>query len=160
VFSKIENAKRAVHLLREAGFHTEQITVVCSDETKEQHFREFEHQHPAGHAAPAAAAAGGSIGATVGGLAAGALGVAVGGPAFVVLGGAGLITGGLVGSFLGAMLTRGVDKEAADFYDQAVQKGKLLVVAEAQEPDAEQQLVQAEHAIATAGVEPLPLTEG
>ena len=82
------------------------------------------------------------------------------GPAFAVLGGAGLITGGLVGSFLGAMATRGVEKEAANFYDQAIQSGKLLVVVEDHGEGAADRLLEAERLFAQAGAEPLPLREG
>jgi hypothetical protein len=138
----------------------EQITVVCSDETKERHFRQYERQQPAGHNAPAAAAAGSTLGATIGGAATAALGLAVGGPAFAVLGGAGLITGGLVGGFLGAMLTRGIEKEAANYYDQAVQSGKLLVVVDDREENAPERLARAEQVLSDSGAEPLALPEG
>jgi hypothetical protein len=84
----------------------------------------------------------------------------VGGPAFAVLGGAGLITGGLVGSFLGAMLTRGLEKEAANYYDQAVQDGKLLVVVEDHGAGAADRLLKAECLLAAAGAEPVSLPEG
>ena len=160
VFVDVENTRRAINSLMTAGFSPEQITVVCSDETKERHFKRFEHQQPAGKNTPAAAAAGGSIGAAAGGIAAAALGMAVGGPAFAVLGGAGLITGGLVGSFLGAMATRGLEKEAANFYDQAVQSGKLLVVVEEHHGDSTARLAKAERLLSEAGAEPMPLPEG
>ena len=160
VFAEVDSARRAVNALLAAGFSPEQITVVCSDENKERHFKRFEHQQPAGKNTPAAAAAGGSIGAAAGGIAAAALGIAVGGPAFAVLGGAGLITGGLVGSFLGAMATRGLEKEAANFYDQAVQSGKLLVVVEDLHGDSAARLTQAERLLSEAGAEPMPLPEG
>jgi len=160
VFGRVADASQAVNALLVAGFTPEQITVVCSDEVKEAHFKRFEHQAPAGKNAPAAAAAGASLGAAMGGAATAALGVAVGGPAFAVLGGAGLITGGLVGSFLGAMLTRGVEKEAANFYDQAVQSGKLLVVVEDHTAGAAKRLLDAERLLAGAGAEPMQLPEG
>src|SRR4029079_10492339 len=110
-----------------AGFQKEQITVICSDDTKERYFREFEHQEPAGSHTTAAAATGGAIGATIGGGAAGAVGVATGGLPLLVAGGVGLMAGAVWGGFLGAMMTRGLEKEAANYYDQAVQGGKLLV---------------------------------
>jgi hypothetical protein len=160
VFERLDATQRAVQSLLGAGFSAEQITVVCSDETKERHFKQFERQQPAGRNAPASAAAGGTLGAALGGAAAAAVGIAVGGPAFVVLGGAGLITGALVGGFLGAMLTRGMEKEAANFYDQAVQSGKLLVVVEDHHDGAESRLAKAERLLAAAGAEPLPLSEG
>ena len=160
VYSQVESARRAVQSLLSAGFAVEQITVVCSDEAKERFFKPFEHQQPAGKNTPAAATAGGTVGAALGGIATAALGVAVGGPALAVIGGAGLVTGGLVGSFLGAMLTRGLEKEAANYYDQAVQRGKLLVVVEDHHPDAQQRLARAEQLLAAEGADPLELPEG
>ena len=133
---------------------------MCSDENKERYFREFEHQDPAGSHTPAAAATGGALGATLGGIAAGAVGAATGGLPLIVAGGIGLMAGAVWGGFLGAMMTRGLEKEAADYYDQAVQAGKLLVTVEQQSPDQRPTLAEAEAQLAAAGAEPLPLTEG
>jgi hypothetical protein len=162
VFNTARAAHGAVQALLSAGFSREQITVVCSDEEQEQEFRAFEHQQPAGTNTPAAVATGGGLGAAIGGVAAGAAagaaGIATGGLPLLIAGGAGLMTGGVLGSFLGAMMTRGVEKEAADFYDQAVTEGKLLVAIEVH--DNEGALARAERILATAGALPLPLAEG
>jgi hypothetical protein len=158
VYADVDSARRAVTSLLEAGFTRDQITVVSSDETKERYFRKFEHQKPAGSNAPAAVTAGGSLGAAIGGLAAVAGGIALGGIPLLVIGGSGLLTGGVVGGFLGAMLSRGFEKSAANYYDQAVQRGKLLVAVEDHGPSAPQSLGRAERILAAAGAEPpLPL---
>jgi hypothetical protein len=68
--------------------------------------------------------------------------------------------GGVLGGFVGAMMTRGVEKEAANFYEQALRKGEILVVAEAHGERATQSLAKAEEALAKAGAKPLPLPEG
>src|SRR4249920_2603683 len=68
VFDSVDDARRAVQGLLSAGFTREHITVVCSDETKERNFREFEHQEPAGTFTPSATIAGATIGALLGGL--------------------------------------------------------------------------------------------
>jgi hypothetical protein len=159
VFADLRAAERSVAALLEVGFSAEEITVICSDETKERHFREFEHQHPAGKHTPLAAAAGGALGASLGGVTL-AAGLATGGVPLIIVGGAGMMTGGLLGGFLGAMLTRGVEKEVANFYDQEVTDGNLLVAVECHRPDAEVLLVRAEHILSEAGAEPLPLPEG
>lgn len=160
VFSSVAAADRAVHQLLEAGFTQNQITVVCSDEAKERHFRQFEHQEAAGANAPAAATAGGAVGAAFGGATALAAGIAAGGLPLAIIGGAGVLTGGVVGSFVGAMLTRGIEKEAADFYDQAVEQGRLLVTVERPDNEPGPSLERAEELLASAGAEPLPLVEG
>jgi hypothetical protein len=159
VFSTVEAAEDAVHRLLAAGFRKEQITVICSDDTKERYFREFEHQEPAGSNTPAAAATGSAIGATVGAAAAGAVGVATGGLPLLVAGGIGLMAGAVWGGFIGAMLTRGIEKEAANFYDQAVQEGKLLITVE-QHASEHPTLADAERIFAEAGAEPISLPEG
>jgi hypothetical protein len=161
VFRDATSARLAVNNLLAAGFTRDEITVICSDEAKEQHFKEFEHQKPAGTNTPMAMAVGSSIAAGLGGITV-AAGLAAGGLPLVIVGGAALMTGGVVGSFLGAMLTRGTEKEASDYYDQAVLEGKLLVAVECHTEDAERRLARAEQILDQAGseAEPLPLPEG
>jgi len=160
VFSTVPATEEAVRRLLTAGFRKEQITVICSDDTKERYFREFEHQEQAGVNTPAAAATGGAIGATVAGAATGAIGVATGGLPFLVAAGIGIMAGAVWGGFIGAMLTRGMEKEAANFYDQEVQRGKLLVTVEEHDPAHRPTLADAERILASAGAEPLALPEG
>ena len=40
VFGSVDGADRAVHGLLDSGFTKDEITVICSDETKERFFRE------------------------------------------------------------------------------------------------------------------------
>jgi hypothetical protein len=160
IYATVRDAERAVEGLLAEGFSKEQITVVCSDEHKERHFKAFEHQEPAGTNTPAAAAVGGTIGAALGGLSAVAAGAATGGLALVVAGGAAAWAGGVLGGFLGAMMTRGTEKEPADYYQQAVRRGDLLVAVEVEGPQADVALARAERIFAETGAAPLPLTEG
>ena len=44
IFSDVASADKAVHGLLAAGFTAEEVTVLCSDREKENHFREYEHQ--------------------------------------------------------------------------------------------------------------------
>lgn len=159
VFTTVSQAQNAIKRLLAAGFTTDQIAVVCSDENKDRYFQEFHQEDPSGSNTPAAAATGGAIGATLGGVAAGAVSIATGGLSLIVLGGVGLMAGAIWGSFLGAMMTRGLEKEAADFYSQAVQAGKLLVTVENKGND-HPPLTKAEEIFAAAGAEPLALSEG
>jgi hypothetical protein len=160
VFDTLESAEHAVSKLRESGFSDEEITVVCSDEVKEKHFKQNEHQQPAGTNTPAATVIGGTVGASLFGLTTFALGAATANVPLMVAGGWGIWTGGILGGFVGAMMTRGIEKEAANFYDQAVVAGKILVVAEDHGPRSAQRLLQAEYALHTAGAEPVALPEG
>ena len=160
VFDSIDDARKAVHALLGAGFSNEQITVVCSDETKEKYFSEFEHQHPAGTYTPSATIAGGTIGAVLGGLTVVASAIATGSLALWAAGPITAWAGGVAGGLVGAMMTRGVEKELANFYQQAVVSGQILVAAEAHGPDADRKLAAAAQVLSDAGAKPLPMNEG
>jgi hypothetical protein len=160
VFSSIDAARSAVRALTAAGFSASNITVVCSDETKERYFHEFEHQEPAGTFTPAATIAGGTIGAVVGGLAVVASALATGSVALWAAGPISAWAGGVAGGLVGAMMTRGVEKELANFYQQAVVNGQILVAAEDHGPESGKHLAQAARILSDAGAQPLPLAEG
>jgi hypothetical protein len=69
-------------------------------------------------------------------------------------------SGGVVGGLVGAMMTRGVDKELANYYNQSVLEGKILVAAECHGPNSEARQARAAQILADAGAEPIALTEG
>lgn len=163
IFTEIKETDIAVKKLLDAGFTTEEITVVCSDTTKERYFREYDHQDHAGRNVPVAAGIGGAVGLTLFGLTAAAAGIMTGGVALVVAGGTGMWTGTVVGGLVGAMMTRGFEREVADFYDQAVVTGDILVAVEPHGSTAaenESQLSAAESIFRAAGARPLPLSQG
>jgi hypothetical protein len=162
VFARVAQADRAVAELLEAGFRRDQISVICPKCGPGQ-FPDLEHVDPAGGHAAKAAAGGSAIGAVLGGLATiagltatGGLGLLAAGPLLAGMGG-----GAVAGGFIGAMLTRGLEPEVADFYDQALQRGRILVAVEPEPgPDEERRLAEAERAFEAAGAEPIPLREG
>lgn len=160
VFYSIDDARRAVHSLVEAGFTRDHITVLCSDETKRRYFGEFDHQQPAGTHTPTAAIAGGTIGAVVGGLTVVASALATGSLALWAAGPISAWAGGVAGGLVGAMMTRGVEKELANFYQQAVVNGQILIAAEDHGPNCQLQLTKAAKILAEAGAKPLPMSEG
>ncbi len=160
VFSSVEKAHQAVGNLLKAGFTKDQITVVCSDKHREKLFQEFEHQDPAGTTTPEKAIAGGAIGAAIGGAAVLLSAIATGGIAFLIAGGVIVASATTFGTLVGAMMSRGVEKELANFYDQEVEKGKLLVAAEDHGPHAAAHLIQAERILAEADAIPMKLPEG
>jgi hypothetical protein len=163
IFIEIAETATAVKKLLDAGFTTAEITVVCSDDTKERYFREYEHQDQAGRNVPVAAGIGGAVGMTLFGLTAVAAGLVTGGAAFVVAGGTGMWTGTVVGGLVGAMMTRGFEREVANFYDQAVITGDILVAVEPHGANADEnakRLLTAESIFREAGAKPLPLAHG
>ena len=159
VFPDIPAADRVVEKLLQAGIRPEELSVVCSNEVVQQHFKAFHHEDPAGEHTPKMAAGGSAIGAAIGGLAIAGATLATGGVALVAAGGLALVTGGVVGGLVGAMINRGVEDELANFYDQAVQKGKILVAVEV-EKDESEKLATADRIISENGAELLPLREG
>jgi hypothetical protein len=67
---------------------------------------------------------------------------------------------GVAGGLVGAMMTRGVEKELANYYQQAVLDGMILVAVDSTIPDREQQLTTAAHIFLSAGAKPIELPEG
>jgi hypothetical protein len=124
VFSTISKADEAVAGLLSAGF------TKGSDRAKDGHFREYEHRHPAGTNAAMAAATGGAIGSMLGGLAALGSTVATGGVGILVAGPIFAATGAVAGGLVGAMMSRGVEREVANYCDQAVSRGMILARAD------------------------------
>jgi hypothetical protein len=160
VFDSISQVDRVLEALLNADFTQQEISVLCSDPAGEAHFREFEHQRPAGTNVPAAATAGSVIGAAIGGLAAVAGLVTTGGIAVLAAGGIAAWAGGVVGGLIGAMMTRGVEKELANFYDQALTAGKILVAVEDPTPRHAPRLAEAERIFAEHGSQAMALPEG
>jgi hypothetical protein len=162
IFDSVSQADSAVEELLRAGFTPEQVTVICSEQAVQQHFKQFEHQDPAGTNTPAAALTGGACGAALAGVATVALATiaSLGGIALLAAGGIALWGGGVVGGLVGAMMTRGVEKELANYYDQAVSRGQILVAAEQEDPNRQAMLARAAEIFARHGVDSLPLREG
>jgi hypothetical protein len=161
VFDDLATADAAVVRLLNAGFAKSEIVVVAPRALKD-HFGELHAAEPGGEHAGRTATAAGTIGGLIGGIIAAAALIGTGGGALIVAGplvaasSAGIIAGG----FIGAMMSRGFDKEAATFYDQAVRGGKILVGVQYEGSDQRDRLATAERVLHEAGAEPLPLREG
>ena len=158
VFTNEDDAARAVRELIAAGFSSEEVTVICSDKNVERRFERFHHQDQAGDHTPEAAMTGGLMGATLGGLTAIGL-VASGGTALLAAGGF-VAFGGIAGSLIGAFMTRGMEKELADYYDQAVVQGNILVAAERKDENAGASLAEAARILEANGAHAVALPSG
>lgn len=157
VYITVADAKRAVTGLLAAGFTKDEITVMCANEKKEAQFQEFEHQEPAGKHAGDASLAGAVIGAGLGALTVLTGVIATGGLGLLAAGAIAAAGGSAGGTFVGAMLTRGVEKELADFYDQELTGGNILVAVEVHGPDAQVRLATASCVLDEAGAKPISL---
>jgi hypothetical protein len=156
VFRDVQVVEEVTRKLLETGFTREQISVLCSEDAKERHFREFEHEEPAGTHTPEDAARGGAAGALFGGLVTIGVATAAGLP-LLAAGPSFLIGGAVAGGFIGAMRSRGEEGALADFYDQALTRGDLLVAVEDDKPGSHLRLQQAEQIFADAGAASFPL---
>lgn len=159
IFGSVRNAIQVVHELTELGYTKKHIAVICSDETKEKHFSKFEEESTGEDHTKNFLKTGSEVGALVGGLTA-LTGVVTMGGAAVLAAGVVLtsaVTGGIVGGLVGLMMTRGVDKQEADFYDRAVTEGKILISVEDESENAEANLAKVEWIFEKHGVEPVEL---
>lgn len=159
VFTNALAAEQALRGLLAVGFEAKQLSVLCSDEAVTHHFHKYDHQRPAGTFTPSAALAGSTLGALLGGGAVIASAIATGGLGLLATGGIAAWGGGVLGGLVGAMLTRGVEKEAANFYDQSLREGNILVIAEAGDHEI-RRLQMAEDVFVLAGAKPLALSTG
>jgi hypothetical protein len=160
VFNNPSQAARAIDALLNAGFAKDEISVLCSDERREELFADFPNPPlPEDHLREAVVT-GGAIGAGIGGIAAATAATAAG-IGIIAMGpiGLALAAGAVAGGFIGAMTTRGFTKEMADYYDQAITRGKVLVAVD-DERDNTPRLRTAEKIFAEAGAEPMPLRAG
>src|SRR6185436_19481381 len=130
LFKTRSGAERAVENLVDYGFSREDISLLMSDATRG---REFALQMAT--KAPEGAAAGATIGGAIGAIAAGlvVLGVLVvpglalvaAGPLVATL--AGLGAGAAAGGVAGALIGLGLPEHEAKFYNEAIEKGGILV---------------------------------
>jgi hypothetical protein len=125
------SARRLVNELQQAGFSSSEISVVCSQESCEREFAEFVHEHPAGSQTGDALENAG-MGALGLGTAAALAGILTAGGAAIMAVGA-FAGVALAGTFASMMMTRGAEKELADYYDQAITRGKIIVAVETQD---------------------------
>lgn len=157
IFSTVDQTRSVLNQLHDAGFSWDEVSVVCSDETKEEMFPESVQKEPASHNASKMMDAAGAGLLGIGGAAVIAAMLSTAGTAVMILGAfAGVAAGG---TFTALMATRGFESEATDYYEQAVQEGKILVAVEV-DPDqenSEERLQRATQIIDDAGAESLRL---
>src|SRR5436190_1547889 len=107
VFRSVAQADKAVRNLLAAGFAKEQVSVICSDKVREKHFKDLPTPEPGGTHTMENIAAGGVVGATIGGLALATTALVTGGVSLLAAGSILMGGGALAGSFTGAMASRG-----------------------------------------------------
>lgn len=157
VFSEIASAQALIRKLEEHNFSWKDISVLSSDENVKKMFPTPAQQPGSNeHAQTALNTAGvGLLG----------LGTAALATALVSSTGIGLLAMGIFtgvaagGTFASVMIGRGFDSEATDFYEQAVEAGKILVVVHVagDNEEAEERRRLASSLIEEAGAEAIQL---
>lgn len=151
VFERITDAQLALEQLSRAGFRRDQVSLICPQCEPEDGLGIERPLAPSEHATRGALGGSGA-GAFLGGLVA-LLGITTAGGAPLVAAGAlalGAGGGAVAGGLIGAMLGRGADEDAGDFYDQALERGNVLVAVEKASPE---RLAEARTLLAAAGGE-------
>lgn len=139
VFKSRPAAAEAVDELINAGFSTDDVSVLMTDETRGREFGIEEHSK-----APEGAAAGGAVGGTIGAIAAGlaatgvvaapGIGLVAAGPIVASLAGAG--AGAATGGVTGALAGLGFKEHEAKLYADTVEEGSILIGVEAHDDRA------------------------
>lgn len=162
VFNRVKDVDRAIDRLLRFSFRADQLTVVTSEETIKQHFADFQHEQPGGTNAPLGAIAGSTIGAALlGGMTLLTLSLTPG-VGLAVAAGWSAGAGGVIGGFVGAMASRGTEKETSEFYAQSLLPGQILLAVECHEQDGdpEANLAVAEQVFEEMHRESVALPEG
>lgn len=130
LFKTRSGAERAVDNLVNDGFPREDISLLMSDATRG---REFALQMAT--KAPEGAATGATVGGALGAIAAGlvvlgviaipGLAIVAAGPVIATL--AGLGAGAAAGGLAGALIGLGIPEHEAKFYNEAIEKGGILL---------------------------------
>ncbi|TWU27676.1 hypothetical protein [Bythopirellula polymerisocia] len=159
VYKTLAKAETAFRSLQEASFTAKELTVICSNEQQQKHFPN-QVAKEGDPTSTNAAATGSALGGLIGGVTAVAGLATIAGIPVVVAGAlASALTGGVVGGLTGMMIDRSFDQEAADYFDQAVSEGKILIAVEPEDANPER-LSTAATLLREAGAEPLSLLEG
>lgn len=147
VFHDAEDAEDAYEETIERGYSREDITVLMSDQARDEYFPservEVEKEGKALEGAGLGGALGTAVGAIAGAVAAigtvvalPGLGLIVAGPLLFGLAGAG--AGGLTGGLIGGLVGAGMSEERATVYKTAIEEGGIVMaVTPRNEPDAE-----------------------
>jgi len=127
VFSDLQHAEQAVHVLDRGDFPTSQVSLVAKDlgELPES-IEDFEMEDDSAQDAAIGAGLGAIVGVLVG---VGVMAVSGLGVVFLIGPVAGGIGGAVTGAFLGGLSGWGVHEEHIKHYENLITKGRVLVIA-------------------------------
>ncbi len=134
IFKTRPQAENALEQLDDAGFRHDQVSLVMSDETRDEYIRQIKESSKADEGAAAGAGVGGLAGAVAGMLLAAGT-IAIPGINLIVTGAlvsslAGLGAGGLVGGLIGGLVGAGIPEHEAKYYEKEIKNGNFLVTVD------------------------------
>ena len=153
-FDTVAQADSAIRRLLTAGFSKDQLAVICPAKFKDHFLPEAPQAEAPTADAGGAIAMGGTLGATLGGLALAAT-VITGGVAGVMAGVVLIGGGAIAGGFSNLIVSKGYEEEADDYYKQAIERGQIVVGVEVQSEDSAGQLAEAQRILDEAGAKRL-----
>lgn len=141
LFRDPEKAELAYHQIRARGYSDDDITILMSEETRDEHWGDREAVETTTESKVAEGTAvggvtGGAIGAIVAGVAAVAfpgLGLVAVGPIAAALAGAG--AGALSGGLIGALVGMGLSEETAKLYQDGISEGGTVIGLQPKTPE-------------------------
>ena len=157
IFETAGGAERAVKELLKNGVREESISAISSNKDAIAQLGLHQKEPGTENAGLTAAAVGSAVGASAATVGAGATMLMLGAAATWVVGPFALLGGGVIGALVGAMTSRGIEEESADFYQSEVARGKILIAVK---PDPSEEAVilpLAEKILSNAGAQPLEL---
>lgn len=136
MFNDRESAESAYNSLHARGYSEDEINLMMSDETRDKHFKNSDHDTDLGNKAMEGAGTGSAIGGTAGAIigaiaaigtavAIPGLGLVIAGPLAAALAGAG--AGGLTGGIVGALIGSGIPEDRAKDYESGIKKGGIVM---------------------------------
>lgn len=136
-FEREEQAIRAIHDLQDAGYERDQISIVAKHTEEAEQIRQ-ETGTKAQEGLTAGALTGGALGGTLGVIASlGALAIPGIGPLLaagpIAAGLAGATVGAGVGGLAGGFIGLGIPEQEAEYYDERVHEGDVLVMVDEDE---------------------------
>jgi len=149
IFESPDKVEEVLPKLRAAGFGVDQISIFTSDPELQERFRPYLDESVEESENDSKMSTVGKASLGLGGAAAIATMVTSAGTSIFVIGAFSGIA--VLGTFVALMLSRGVKKETADFYEQEIQAGRILVVVGADDNDSDDQLARAEETLLQHG---------
>jgi hypothetical protein len=149
-FDTVALADQAIRRLLAAGFNKDELAVICPAKFQEHFLLAAPNSEAPTASAAGIFAAGGAVGATLGGLALAATAL-TGGAAGVVAAAVFIGGGAFAGGLSNLIVSKGYEDEADDHFKQAIKSGQIVVGVELPGEHRVAELAEAQRILNEAG---------